>query len=524
MLHDHVTPPPGFVPFEEAMRSRPHPAPRPGSHPGPRPDAPAEAEPAPWPEIDASLLDDQRGTVPPFPLHLLPEDWRQWVGDTAQSAGAPVDYVVQGVLAAVAGLCGAGVVARVMPSWSEPLVLWQALVGTPSSGKSPALAVVRDQLAQIEEALRSEDDDRQGRHAARLEQARLVTERWREDCVRALADGARAPARPAEAAFDEAFVPAQIVVADATIEALADVVRGNPRGVVLWRDELTAWLTNLGRYANGGSDRAHWLEAWAAAGVTINRRSRAQPLHLRKFPLSIVGSIQPDRLAEALDGIDDGMTARFLYAWPDPVPFTPLEQRRIARDGDALSMLQQIALAARTPDDPLVLKFSDGALTLFNDFLANLHDEVLAADGLEAGWLGKGRGTVARLAGMLTLLGWSGNGVPYPPGMVDADAVEAAVSLWTYYFRPHARIVLNQAGRTDRDRNARRVVRWLKLTGAEEVAREDIRCQALAYGVDAIGADAVIVRLVMAGVLRPAPLPKGRGRPARRWRVNPALR
>ena len=58
------------------------------------------------------------------------------------------------------------------------------------------------------------------------------------------------------------------VFAFAPEAALADA-QGNPRGVVLWRDELTAWLANLGRYASGGSDRAHWLEAWSAAGVTV---------------------------------------------------------------------------------------------------------------------------------------------------------------------------------------------------------------------------------------------------------------
>jgi len=56
-----------------------------------------------------------------------------------------------------------------------------------------------------------------------------------------------APVRPPEADFDQPFVPSQIVVADATMEALADVVAGNPRGVILWRDELTAWLANLNR-------------------------------------------------------------------------------------------------------------------------------------------------------------------------------------------------------------------------------------------------------------------------------------
>ena len=92
-----------------------------------------------WPEIEPSLIEDGRPAVPSFPLDVLPQPWRGWVADAAHGAGAPEDYVAQSLLAAVAGLCGAGVRAQVTAAWSEPLVLWQALVGAPSSGKTSAL-------------------------------------------------------------------------------------------------------------------------------------------------------------------------------------------------------------------------------------------------------------------------------------------------------------------------------------------------------------------------------------------------
>ena len=146
-----------------------------------------------WRAIDASLLEEGRSAVPEFPLTRLPRPWRDWVADTARLAGAPTDYVAQALFAAVAGVCGAGVAAEVTPSWSEPLVLWQALVGGPSSGKSPALAAVRRLLGPIEDALRSDDDKRRGRHAARAEQARQRIERWRAECYHAAETGAEPP-------------------------------------------------------------------------------------------------------------------------------------------------------------------------------------------------------------------------------------------------------------------------------------------------------------------------------------------
>ena len=117
MYDPSIPPPHGYVQFNEAW--------------------------AGWPEIDATLLEDGRGAVPAFPLDVLPPEWARWVEDTAQDAGAPIDYVAQAVLASVAALCGAGVMAQVATFWAEPLVLWQTLVGWPSSSKSPALGVIR---------------------------------------------------------------------------------------------------------------------------------------------------------------------------------------------------------------------------------------------------------------------------------------------------------------------------------------------------------------------------------------------
>src|SRR5262245_7349549 len=70
-----------------------------------------------WPAIDSSWLteDDSRPVLPPIPLDLLPSAWRDWVNAAAGSASTPPDYVVQAVLAVVAGLAGAGVRVVVKP-------------------------------------------------------------------------------------------------------------------------------------------------------------------------------------------------------------------------------------------------------------------------------------------------------------------------------------------------------------------------------------------------------------------------
>jgi hypothetical protein len=60
------------------------------------------------------------------------------------------------------------------------------------------------------------------------------------------------------------FVPSQVVAADADADAvaLADIVAGNPRGLLLWRDESAALIG--GGEEEGDGHRAAWRAAWEA--------------------------------------------------------------------------------------------------------------------------------------------------------------------------------------------------------------------------------------------------------------------
>jgi hypothetical protein len=426
-----------------------------------------------WPEPDLSLLDAGRPALPDFPLDCLPPWWRLWAADTAHAVGAPVDYVVQALLAAVAGLCGAGVVARLSDSWDEPLILWQALVGGPAHGKTPALAALRRALAAVEKTTASE------RRCA------IVID--------------KATPRP----------------------ALLAAAAKRPAGALLWRDEPVHWLAALG--CNGRREPVEGsalLDAWSPLRTALGPGSPA---------VSIIGCLDPERLGEALRGSDDGRAARFLFAWPRPAPYRSFLERPKGRESEAVNALQHIARVAGDPAAPLVLSLNAAALKAFDGHLARLHDRLQGApgagEGVEAAWLGKGRGTVARLAAALALLHWSATAAPAasPPGAIAGDTMIAACRLWDY-FRHHARAVLARAFPSDGERLGRRVLAWIRARRAAEVSREEVRRDALGQAVDAEQALAVIQSLEHAGFLRKvASQPNGTGRPPLRWHVHPAL-
>ena len=159
-----------------------------------------------------------------------------------------------------------------------------------------------------------------------------------------------------------------------------------------------------------------------------------------------------------------------------------------------------------------MLAFEDRAVTAFDRSLELLHPEMLRAEGFMAGWLGKGRGTVARLAAVLALLDWTANrpGNAPPPTVITTQHLCAAWDLWERYYRPHAQAVFDRAGPADGDRqgkhkarqHARRVIGWIRARGIKEISREEVRREALSQRVNAAGADEVILALEGAGVLR----------------------
>src|SRR4030095_12298529 len=100
----------------------------------------------------------------------------------------------------------------------------------------------------------------------------------------------------------------------------------NPRGLLLFRDELVGWLKTLDREGHEG-DRAFYLEAWAGQGSFTYDRIERGTLHIKTVTLSVLGGIQPGPLSAYLRATlsggqgDDGLRQRLqLLLDPDVSP------------------------------------------------------------------------------------------------------------------------------------------------------------------------------------------------------------
>jgi hypothetical protein len=199
--------------------------------------------------------------------------------------------------------------------------------------------------------------------------------------------------------------------------------------------------------------------------------------------------------------------------------------RPALRESDAVNALDRIARTVTDAASPLALTLDEGALKILDDHIGRLNQELRRAEGVEAAWLGKGRGMVARLAAALSMLDWGAraSSTALPPKAVTGEVMGSACRLWDY-FRSHARAVLARASPTDAERLMRRVLAWIRIRGVTEISREDVRRDALGQALNAAHAQQVIDSLEHAGFLRKiAHEAEGPGRPPLRWHVNPVV-
>lgn len=182
---------------------------------------------------------------------------------------------------------------------------------------------------------------------------------------------------------------------DTTIEKLGELLRENPAGLLVLRDELIGLIASWDREGHEG-DRAFYLEAWNGdAGFDTDRIGRGH-ISIPNVCVSIFGGIQPDKLTAYLEQAahalaNDGMLQRFqLLVYPDPRAWEWRDRLpdKAARDAAfavfaALADFDPVAWSASPADDFAKFphfRFGDEAQEIFIEWSGDLHRARLPAE------------------------------------------------------------------------------------------------------------------------------------------------
>jgi hypothetical protein len=481
-----------------------------------------KAETGTWEEPDWTLLDDRRGELPNFPVEALPTSIQEWLLRAARGAGVTPAHVAVPLLGIASSLIGTARRVRACRSWSEPLTMWVAVVGFSGTGKTPGLDVTRRVLSLIERGRKQKIAELQREHETRAQKAKAEKKRWEKAVADAVEANVPAPPKPAGATEPGPFVAPRLCLSDSTIERLAVLLEARPQAMTFVADELARLFLNMKRYSNG-HDNEFWLEAWNGKNFVVERQGRP-PVVLDYLLVGVIGGFQPDKLARAFEGDDDGMYARFYFAWPEEPAHQPLSNEVSEIEPEIQNALTRIVDLPTGEDGvfaPRTVDLSPEGLAAFETFRAFLAQLKRDLDGRDREWAAKGATHVLRLSATLAYLDWAMLGGAEPQS-IGQQCVDAAVRLWREYFWPHSRVALRQIGLTEKHTNARRALTWIRANQKAEVSLQDIRQDALGRRLDAEQTRSLLDGLARAGWLKLVTT-KTDGRPIHRWKVNPHL-
>ncbi|MCB0518920.1 MAG: DUF3987 domain-containing protein [Saprospiraceae bacterium] len=294
-------------------------------------------------------FDKDEGPKNPFPIHALPKTIAGIANQWANYYNLAPDFYVAAQLAAAAAVVGNAFRIEFAYSYTEPLMLWNVIVGAPGTGKTPALKKglqpVLNAQYQLSRAMEAEMAQYE------LNRAAGVTPNKKPDLR-------------------------QLVTENTTFEALVKIMYANKRGVMGFHDEFMSFLKGMNAYKNsGGSDLEQFLKIFNSSELIVNRSSLDYPLHIRRPFITLCGGTQPGILHQLVDSnkMNAGLFGRIAWFYPDnqliPVPSDAIPDEKPDNQwAGIIKTLQGLPTNFAEAFEPTILKMHPKAFKLFFDY------------------------------------------------------------------------------------------------------------------------------------------------------------
>jgi putative DNA primase/helicase len=489
-----------------------------------------------WPEPEPVVVTDPK--VAPLDPNLLPTRLRDWLVDISERMQCALEFPTVGALVAASALVGrkVGIRPKRHDNWVVVSNLWGAVVGRPGVMKSPSLKASLGHLSRIDRSVGAAHVS-----AEREYEAQCLAWKKRRDRVGGKqaedlsAEELTAAARQVMSEEPQAPPCPRRIVNDTTYEKLGEVLRDNPNGVLVFRDELMGLLRQLDKEGNEVA-RTFFLEAWDGSGSYTFDRIKRGTIHVPCLILAVLGGIQPGPLEEYLvknasSGVgDDGLLQRFqLVVWPETDGGWKCIDRRPDAVADAaakavfdeLEALTAASVGAQRfsndPNEIPTLGFDDEAQPLFLEYFGRLERYCRSASDAESveSHFSKYRKLVPALALLFHLI--DGGSGPVAKG-----ALQRAID-FSEVLGAHARKLYSRASRSREQAALLLSKRIEDGSVASPFTLKSIYDRGWRGLKDVESVGAACEELVRLGWLRPEELRPSVGRPSKCLHINPRV-
>lgn len=393
----------------------------------------------------AHLPESHTPAVLGLPIELVPAPLAPWLHDVSERMCVPLELVTVPAIVALGGLVGrsVGIHPKRLDDWLEVPNLWGGVVSRPGMLKTPAIAEATKPLRDLAsqaweeyEVAAKEADRRVEVMETKIDRLKATMRKPTQTSDEALDGLGEALGELKQEVREARVTERRYYTQDPTTEKLGELLRDNPRGLLVLRDELAGWLRTLDKPGREG-DREFYLESWDGKGSYTVDRIKRGTVHIPCHTISVFGGTQPGKLrayiAAATDPEGagaDGLLQRFqILVWPDEAPPWKNHDRAPnlgARDRawNIFKTLDKLTPADLGVDSPIpgtipALRFGAEAQDFFNGWRDRLERRLRSTEmadrpAFEA-HLAKYRSLMPTLALLFYLIDWAAGEQVTPP-------------------------------------------------------------------------------------------------------------
>ncbi|WP_201556006.1 YfjI family protein [Psychrobacter immobilis] len=285
-------------------------------------------------------------TLPPVKTltsDMMPKLLWDYASNSAERLSVPIEYVLMPLMVSLGSLIGSklSIYPKMYDNWEVVPNFYGAIIGNPSSKKSPSLSDGLKPISHLVALASDKYKEDKLEHDTQKELNKHMTkaaEKQLSDLAKKLAnqtdddaeisqDDLKVKAQElAEAKQSDELIPEikRYLTDDGTIEGIGELESKHKNGMLVKRDELTAWFASLESESNQQA-RSFYLEGFNGLGsFQVDRIGRGS-VFIDTHCLSVIGGIQPDKLeyylSKTMKGLgNDGLIQRFqLMVYPDPL-------------------------------------------------------------------------------------------------------------------------------------------------------------------------------------------------------------
>ena len=286
-------------------------------------------------------------TLPPVKTltsTMMPKPLWDYISNSAERLSVPIEYVAIPLIVSFGSVIGTklSIYPKMYDNWEIVPNFYGGIVGNPSSKKTPSLTDGLKPIGYLEALAEDKYSEDKLEHNTQKELNKHMTkaaEKQLSDLAKKLAnqtdddaeisqDDLKAKAQElVEAKQNDELIPEvkRYSTNDGTIESIGELENKHKNGMLVIRDELTAWFASLDGDSNS-QNKSFFLEGFNGLGsFKVDRIGRGH-VPISSHCLSVIGGIQPDKLeyylSKTMKGLgNDGLIQRFqLMVYPDPLP------------------------------------------------------------------------------------------------------------------------------------------------------------------------------------------------------------